>query len=386
MQLLLHDTVVMEIDVNIGMYTVLHEDLLPYSMRGAIQSTTGDEVFTTKYEQTQFRRQDMKNRNALQNWLAHRVLPLSRKNAKRLYQLFDFEQLQSNDQKERIAIICRAVSLTDDYWIKLSTDDKSWKEVSLRDNKLNEIVTQVALNGVSLSLQGDLTTPELSTNGAYAKAWVREADGLYLHKRGEDGNTESRIEVMVSKLLDKTNADHIRYEDGEFGGNYTCKCKCMSTEQLSVLPADDFGTYCNVNGLDFEKECLQIDANAVYRMWIVDYLISNRDRHALNWGFYVDNSTGRILRCHPLFDHNNAFDIEYMRNPDLNYQATSGRTMRQAADFAIRHTDFHFTDAITREDFITQRQYKSFMERAIELDIKTIPSTDASVLSGLEKF
>lgn len=38
-------------------------------------------------------------------------------------------------------------------------------------------------------------------------------------------------------------------------------------------------------------------------MWIVDFLISNRDRHGQNWGFYYDTETMEILGCRPLFDH-----------------------------------------------------------------------------------
>lgn len=60
---------------------------------------------------------------------------------------------------------------------------------------------------------------------------------------------------------------------------------------------------------------LSIDAESIYQMCIVDYLISNSDRHGKNWGFYVNNDTGKIVSCHPLFDHNNAFDEEQMADP-----------------------------------------------------------------------
>lgn len=43
-------------------------------------------------------------------------------------------------------------------------------------------------------------------------------------------------------------------------------------------------------------------------MFIVDYLVSNRDRHGMNWGFYYNCDTMKILSCHPLYDHNNSFE------------------------------------------------------------------------------
>ena len=74
---------------------------------------------------------------------------------------------------------CRAVSVLDAYWLKFD-DDKGllWKAVDVKRNPLNEIIAQVALHGKSLTLQGSLVTPELTTNGAYAKAWRRHSDNF----------------------------------------------------------------------------------------------------------------------------------------------------------------------------------------------------------------
>ena len=146
-----------------------------------------------------------KNREAVISWLANRVLLLSRANAKWIYNLFRFEQVGTDEQRVKIAMTCRAASVSDPYWLKFEEDgDISWSRVDVRRNPLNEVVAQVALHGKSLTLQGSLITPELTTNGAYAKAWRRHSDGLlWLYKAGANGNTESRIEVMCSGLLDK---------------------------------------------------------------------------------------------------------------------------------------------------------------------------------------
>ncbi|MCM1215040.1 MAG: hypothetical protein NC548_11025 [Lachnospiraceae bacterium] len=120
-----------------------------------------------------------------------------------------------------------------------------------------------------------------------------------------------------------------------------------------------------------DRELLRLDAESIYKMTIVDYLISNKDRHGENWGVYYDSATCEILRCHPLFDHNNSFDDEYMQNPDSIY-LFNGKSLRKSALNAIKHCDLHFTDTISRSDFITQRQYDSFMSRAEELGIQTI--------------
>jgi hypothetical protein len=44
-------------------------------------------------------------------------------------------------------------------------------------------------------------------------------------------------------------------------------------------------------------------------------------------------------------------------------------TIREAAHYAVNRTDFVFTDKIDRSDFITDRQYNSFVSRAKELKV-----------------
>lgn len=365
------DTEVMRVNFDFGDYKVLNATCLPYGLRGKIRDVPELKDGMSKYEVIQRNIAAGKNKDAVVSWLCGRTLMLSRANAKWIFNALKFEQSETQSNKLKIALVCRAVSVLDKYWVKIDGDGIKWCNVDLKRNPLNEIVTQIALHGKSLTFQGSYTTPELTTNGAYAKAWRRRDDGnLWLSKLGHNGNTESRIEVMVSNILDKCNVDHVHYEAGEDEGKYVCMCPCISSDKYSIVPASDYYSYCNVNGLDFNKEVLRLDKDNWYKMHIVDYLISNRDRHLQNWGFYMDNDTMEVVKLHPLFDHNNAFDIEWMQNRDVEYLCTD-KTIRESAIYAIKNVDFHFTSPIERSDFITDRQYRSFMERADELRIRT---------------
>jgi len=370
--IMMKDVEVMKVDFDTMQYEVIQEKFLPYPIRGKLRKMPEAGKAMTASEMTQWMLAARKNEEAVVGWLANRVLLLSRANAKWIYNLCHFEQTGTDEQRVRIAMACRAVSVLDPYWLKFEEDDEiSWSMVDVRRNPLNEVIAQVALHGKSLTLQGSLVTPELTTNGAYAKAWRRHGDSaLWLYKLGANGNTESRIEVMCSDLLDKMNVNHVHYEAGEDDGKYVCMCPCMTTERKAILTGMEFISYCNVNGLDPEKKMFEIDRDSIYKMWIVDFLISNRDRHGQNWGFFYDTETMEILECHPLFDHNNAFDIDFMRDMDAPYQFGE-MTMRQAARTAMKEVDFHFTAPITREDFITERQYKSFLARAKCLGLMT---------------
>ncbi len=365
------DTEVMRVDFDTLTYEVKNEAYLPYPIQGRLHDLPDPAGITTRYDLTQSLLAARKNEEAVVSWLANRVLLLSRANAKWIYNLFLFEQTGTDEQRVKIAMTCRAVSVLDPYWLKFDDDkDICWNSVDVRKNPLNEIVAQVALHGKSLTLAGSPVTPELTTNGAYAKAWRRHPDGnLWLYKLGANGSTESRIEVMCSNLLDKMNVEHVHYEAGRDEDKYVCMCPCMTTEEKAVLTGMEFISWCNVNGIDPEKRMFEIDAESIYKMWIVDFLISNRDRHGQNWGFYYDTETMEITGCHPLFDHNNAFDIDFMRDMDAPYQF-GGMTVREAAVKAMREVDFHFTAPVTRADFITDRQYASFRKRAEYLGLR----------------
>ncbi|MCI9337193.1 MAG: hypothetical protein HFH93_06590 [Lachnospiraceae bacterium] len=369
--IMMKDTEVMKVDFDGLKYEVINEKYLPYQIKGRLKKIPDPRSIKSSYEMTQSLIASRKNQEAVVSWLTGRVLLLSRANAKWIYNLFRFEQVGTDEQRVKIAMTCRAASVSDPYWLKFEEDrDICWSKVDVKQNPLNEVVAQVALHGKSLTLQGSMVTPELTTNGTYAKAWRRHADGLlWLYKLGENGNTESRIEVMCSGLLDKMNVDHVHYEAGTDEDRYVCMCPCMTTRDKAILTGMEFISYCNVNGLDPEREMLRVDGESIYKMWIVDFLISNRDRHGQNWGFFYDTGSMEILGCHPLFDHNNAFDIDYMRNLDAPYQFGE-MTIRQAALKAMKEVDFHFTAPVTRADFITERQYQSFCRRAECLGLK----------------
>ncbi|MCR5670746.1 MAG: hypothetical protein K6G10_07040 [Butyrivibrio sp.] len=369
------DTPVLRFDLNDGDFAVLNELKLPYQLKGKLRDIPEINDGATKYELTQTAIAMNKNAMALTHYFASRVLPLTRENAKKLYNLFGFDQAQDDHTKALVAIACRSVSLQDSYWVKDEADPVSWKDVNLWTNHLSETVALVALHGTSLTLRGEAHTPEINGQGAYAKAWKNDTSGLFMYKLGSHGEDyESKIEVMVSKLLDKSNIPHIHYYDAESDGRYACKCKCMSNENRSMLSGLDFISYCNVNGIDANKEMLKIDADSIYKMWIADYLISNSDRHSLNWGFFYNADTMAIIGCHPLYDHNNAFDKELMKDKNAPYIFGTDMTMQEAARYAMKHTDVHFFDEVTPSDFMNNEQYENFRERAESIGINIAPN------------
>lgn len=371
------DIEVLNIDMDEGDIKFVNEFLLPFRLKNAFKfhEKTGDVKRDYKY----MYKYNTDNKLAIINWLAGRTLLLSRTNAKKLYQAFRLEQTQDETSRAKLAIACRALSILDNYWVKLDTDNVTWDEVNLRHNSLNQAVAQIALHGTSLSLQGSLVSPEFTTNGAYAKAWRRDEDGsLWLYKLNDMQST-AKIEVMVSNILDCTNVDHCHYEAREDMDAYVCACPAMTSDEVSIADGLTFIGYCNRIGINPDDYLKEHDKDNYYNMFIVDYLIANPDRHGQNWGIEYDAGTMDILGLHPLFDHNNAFDKGAMDNEDYDSHFL-GKTLKQNAIMAIRNgCNFKFTKPITRDMFLTSRQYDCFMHRLKQLNEESIIHQQRSI-------
>lgn len=372
----LKDKTVLYFNVDSGVYRVVEPALLPFQLRDGILDLDGNGTIT----------QTIKNYNALMRFFGSRTLSVKRENAKKVLNALKISQRDDNDTRYKIIILCKALSTDDDYWITSNPDEK-WDSVDLYKNHLNEAISQIALSGKSLTITGKIHTPELTGHGAYAKAWFREDGWLWLYKAPSRGGIETNIEVSVSNILDKTNVPHVKYEFAEkFGMKYS-RCRSMKSADCSIVTAEDVASWCNRTGVLFETFVKDLDSENYYKTIVVDYLISNSDRHGQNWGFFMDNTSGRLLGLHPLFDHNNAFDLGDIESP---YGGDSlmmeGKTKKEAAMYAIKHCSFRITRCIVRSDFPSSAAYSSFKQRMEILDINNPKQKKSFLAKKLEGF
>lgn len=333
MYLMLKDIPVIRFDLKKEKYTILRPHLLPHILRKLPADAPPARMM-----------------NAIRDFISGRVMQLLRSNAKALYSLVGNDQSQTTDNFIRISLLCHSVSVNDSYWIRTREPPFEWNNINIRRNPLNDVFTTAALQGTYPPMKGPVITPELTTDGTAAKGWKRENGKLWLYKKG---NLAS-IEVLVSNLLDHFNVEHVKYYDAvDTDGAYCCKCCCLSDDKIHIVSAAD----------------ISVEQDPDYKMWIVDYLISNVDRHNRNYGYYVDVDTTQVLRPHPLFDHDHAFGKIAMFAKNVPYKACPPATMQEAAHEALKYADLYYTKDFSREEFQTDMQYRSFMSRLIELRI-----------------
>ena len=361
MYLKLQDKTIMIFNSREGFFKILDNNLLPYNLRDNIIDTSDMENITI----------DVINKNAytLFDFFSNRSLSINRENAKFILNQLGLSQKNDSETKEKMMILCKALSAADEYWITEDENEK-WKDVNVRDNPLHETLAQIALFGKSLTITGRIRTPELTGLGAYAKAWFRENGKLYLLKASSKGGNEAERELQTSNLIDCFNVPQVKYELLEKDGKILTQCEQINNSDYSIVDAGDVASWCMRQEKDFLSLVRELDSETFYKTIIVDYLCSNRDRHDGNWGFFMNNKTGSLICLHPLFDHNNCFDIDFMKDETGGRcQLIPDKNQKEAALYAIKHCDFRCTKAITKDMFLNDEMYESFMDRACILGL-----------------
>ena len=277
--------------------TILNYELLPISLRYP----------------------DVNYDDVMHGWTENRTMNIGRTNAKKL--LAGFRISQSNPYM--IARLFHFASLSDCYWMKDAEETFTWEQVSLFENPWEKAVTSTALLGTNQTfrtLVQKIHTPEFTAQGMAAKAWIREADGLYLYKVGKK-------ELPASGILDALHIPHVSYIEAENSslekiadrnhiekiyksGEKIVKCRIISSEETALVPWEDFQVYCSYHDKNEYDMVKEMDAANYYKMQIADYILGNEDRHGANFGFYMDNRSGKLQGLYPLMDHDHAFSDE----------------------------------------------------------------------------
>ena len=150
-------------------------------------------------------------------------------------------------------------------------------------------------------------------------------------------------------------------------GERVVKCRLIASEERSMVNFEDFQMYCQENGANAFDEALELDRLHYLEMQIADYILNNIDRHGANWGFFMNNETGRLEKLYPLMDHDQAFsDVEGMRsqtteqNLDLETAALLAQTEL--------HVDLNRILQMEQPEGISEKQWNQVQRRTAELD------------------
>ena len=269
--------------------------------------------------------------------------------------------------------------MEDSYWIRQDGDNRTWNEVNLFYNPLSLFITEVSLSGrnhhykVDVQVNQTIHTPELTTLGASAKGWVRHEDGLHLHKVG-------KYEIPASEILDALEIEHIPYMNSsdedlhvylseerkewiQGVGEVMVHSKLFTSEDVSMVAFEEFAVFCRNYGLNPYEEAKNIDREFYLKMQIADYILNNNDRHEQNWGFFMENATGKIIGYCPLFDHDHTF-VPY--DNVLSQTTEEAKTLLEAALEAQEELKMDLTKLFQMEcpALLSEKQWEKVLGRA----------------------
>lgn len=240
--------------------------------------------------------QDRAMVSALKEWLQNRAIQVGRSHKDKILKVCG---LSSTADLYTLISQYRALSLTDNYWIRGFDEGCTYSEVNLHTNPFSRAMFPVALTG-----EGELTlkdaTPELNQRGVMAKAYHRETSGIYLYKTGE--SRKLLIECFASRVAEHCNMSSVSYRRVHLGKHECVRCKLETSTELNWIPARDF----SIAGVNPVALALKLSPKRFCEMRIFDYITGNMDRHNENWSFEVDNDNN-ILGLSKLYDFDNCF-------------------------------------------------------------------------------
>ena len=253
-------------------------------------------------------------RENISGWLHDRGIPDTR------------QGLQESDRKSRLfryMIDNLALSLTDCYWIKPADSDYTWENINLFQKNFRESMTLDMDYGEQKRIAGRTNfVPSASLKGSLKKKWLIDEHNSRILVKGNASNScvQSISEVLATEIY-RRQPMQVGYTEYQFidmpSGTTTvrgCYAKAFTTEKLELIHAYDIVSDRkkpnDMNYFQFYKKILRendVESDDIYDMQImVDFIITNTDRHFNNFGVLRDSDTLRFVAPAPIFDSGNS--------------------------------------------------------------------------------
>ena len=280
----------------------------------------------------------------LLRWMADRYIPASRKNLS--------SALASLGVKSSAELAMKSffLSLSDHYWIAPSDLKIDWGQINFYANGFSKDVGDALFGAPPKGENLNLRSPDPSTNGQLVKKWIIE-NGRRLLIKGGSGpeQLEPFNEVLASEICSRLGLNSVKYELLFERRNHYCVCENFTNETTECVTAgelcddlarfeDDFVSYEK-----FKQRCaaMKIPLNEIElgRMFVLDYIIANEDRHLNNFGFMRDSETLEWKGLCPIFDSGSSMfrNYSHLELEECDVGLNSSNVGAQCKPFSRNH-------------------------------------------------
>ena len=293
-------------------------------------------------------------------WLKDRAIPV-----KRYDFLKDKEEKRSNVEW---MLSNNSLSFTDCYWTVPENDNLKWENARLKPEKLERYVNISGNDSLRNLIRHNSAN---SLGGELDKFWYADEDNiLMLHKQAPNNPILCIREYMASEIYRRQDIPHTEYtlsfQDGYVTG---CDCRAFTDKDTELITAyalmeeyklsqlDDtyniIADLAEMKGLDRNEVCGYMDA-----MLIVDYLITDRDRHLGNLGFLRDAETLEFKGFAPIYDSGSSVHYEDRTTEKIEGTAINGLYPTETECLKRVH-DFNVIDLSKLPDI---EEYKNMLK------------------------
>ena len=247
------------------------------------------------------------DRKALNEWWTERRIPVSRDGIR--------EALETLGICSTALLLtkCYGLSLSDQYWVCPKDSGLRWEVVNFFHNDFSKDMGEILFGHEHADpAHVNFMSPDNTSDGWLRKKWII-ADGKRYLMKGASGawKQEPFNEVIASAIMRRLKIPHIPYTLTFDSGKPYSLCEDFVKPDTDLIPAwrvretlkkdnrDSNLTHllrcCETLGITGVREALD-------KMLVLDYIISNEDRHYSNFGFIRNAETLEWIGAAPVFD------------------------------------------------------------------------------------
>ena len=208
---------------------------------------------------------------------------------------------------------CYGLSLSDQYWICPTNSGLKWSDINFFDNDFSMNIGEILFGHEPDDRDRiSLMSPDNTSDGWLRKKWII-ADGKRVLMKGGSGvyQQEPFNEVIASAVMRRLDIPHVGYTTTFDGGKPYSLCENFITPDTELIPAwrvkesikkdNRDNDYIHLLRCCDELSIPDVRA-ALEKMLVLDYIISNEDRHYNNFGFVRNAETLEWIGLAPIYD------------------------------------------------------------------------------------
>lgn len=325
-------------------YTLMHKDIEVGAL--FLDETTGAiQKIDTLYEEPHLPlgvavKNEIADRSALNAWWLDRSIPASRSGVRRALEILNLANTKM--------LLTRnfGLSLSDQYWIRPQGSDVQWGDINFFENPFSEDIGDVLFGNEKKRVDFDFCSPDDTSDGFLKKRWKIINGRRCLMKAGSNPFMQQPFnEVIASIVAERLDIPHVTYtlvwdEDmpysvcDDFIGPDTELISAWRVMQ-TVRKENDTSVYQHYLNC-CERLGIANIRKSVDQMIVLDYIISNEDRHQNNFGLVRNADTLQWLGAAPLFDSGSSLGYDKLSGQILSGKGVECKPFKKTHEEQIR--------------------------------------------------